>query len=145
MITFICDASAETHLISNIKQFNPLSLIIRNDLTGDNRIKVEIIVSSRELSKVIDYLKQYYVKPYNGVVVYLTGYYTWYVSSAHRTSTPCLQTRLSRLAYYAEDKGKVWFSLNPSIQIIKQVILPFFIFKNILIIFSGLTTYSYFV
>ncbi|HJY62523.1 MAG TPA: hypothetical protein VJ455_00080 [Ignavibacteria bacterium] len=76
MITFICDASAETHLISNIKQFNPLSLIIRNDLTGDNRIKVEIIVSSRELSKVIDYLKQYYVKPYNGVVVYLTGYYT---------------------------------------------------------------------
>jgi len=76
MITFICDASAETHLISNIKQLNPLSLIIRNDLTGDNRIKVEIIVSSRELSKVIDYLKQYYVKPYNGVVVYLTGYYT---------------------------------------------------------------------
>ncbi len=76
MITFICDASAEMHLISNIKQFNPMSISIREDFSGENRIKVEIIVSSRELSKVIDYLKQYYVKPYNGAIVYLTDYYT---------------------------------------------------------------------
>ena len=76
MITFICDASAEKHIISNIKQFNPISFTIGEDLSGDNRIKVEIIVSGRELSKVIDYLKQYYVKPYNGVVVYVTDYYT---------------------------------------------------------------------
>ena len=76
MITFICDASAEMHLISNIKVFNPKSFSICEDLAGDNRIKVEIIVSNKELPKVIDYLKQHYVKQYNGAVIYLTNYYT---------------------------------------------------------------------
>jgi hypothetical protein len=74
MITFICDASAETHLISNIKLLNPRSLSTREDLSGLNRIKVEIITSQRDLAKVIDYLEQHYVNPYNGVVVYLTSY-----------------------------------------------------------------------
>ena len=77
MITFICDASAETYLITNIKLFNPRSLTICNDLSGVDRIKVEIITSLGDFSKVIDYLKQHYVKPYNGVVVYQTNYYSW--------------------------------------------------------------------
>jgi hypothetical protein len=76
MITLICDSSAETHLITNIKQFNPKSLTILKDLSGDNRIKAEIIVSNKELPKVIDYLKGYYVKQYNGNLLYLTDYFT---------------------------------------------------------------------
>ena len=76
MITFICDASAETHLITNIKQFNPKSLTICEDLSGEKRIKAEIMVSNKELPKVIDYLKEHYIKQYNGVLLYLTDYYS---------------------------------------------------------------------
>lgn len=76
MITFICDASAETHLIANIKAFNPKSLTVYADLSGDNRIKVEIIVSNKELPKAIDYLKEHYLKQYNGSLVYITDFYT---------------------------------------------------------------------
>lgn len=68
LVTFVCDASAESHLISNIKQFNPKSFTIREDYAGDNRIKAEIIVSYGDLAKVVDYLKQFYIKPYNGTV-----------------------------------------------------------------------------
>lgn len=76
MITFICDSSAETHLITNIKAFSPKSLTVCADLSGDNRIRAEIIVSNKELPKVIDYLKENYVKQFNGSIVYLTNYYT---------------------------------------------------------------------
>ncbi|NOS84125.1 MAG: hypothetical protein HOP31_03195 [Ignavibacteria bacterium] len=75
MITFICDSSAETHLITNIKQFAPKSLTVCSDLSGENRIKTEIIVSNKELPKAIDYLKEYYVKQYNGNLIYLTDYF----------------------------------------------------------------------
>ena len=74
MITFICDSSAETHLITNIKKFNPKSLTVCADLSGDNRIKAEIIVPKKELTKVIDYLKEHYVKQYNGSLAYITDY-----------------------------------------------------------------------
>ena len=74
MITLICDSSAETHLITNIKQFNPKSLTVCKDLSGDNRIKAEIIVSKKELSKVIEYLKEHYVKQYNGCLLYIVDF-----------------------------------------------------------------------
>ena len=74
MITFICDSSAETHLISNIKQFAPKSLTVCADLSGDNRIKVEIIVSKKELTKVVGYLEEHYIKQYNGSLVFITDY-----------------------------------------------------------------------
>jgi hypothetical protein len=77
MITFICDSSAEKHLIENIKKFELKSLTLREDLSGVNRIKVEIIVSNKELSKVIDYLRENYLKQYNGSLVCLTNYYTY--------------------------------------------------------------------
>ena len=76
MITFICDTSAETHLITNIKAFNPSSLTVNPDMLGENRIKVEFIVSKKNLAKVIDYLKDHYLKQYNGSLVYITDYYT---------------------------------------------------------------------
>lgn len=76
MITFICNAAAEQHLIDNIKQFTPKSLTVSADLAGVDRIKLEIIVSNRELPKVIDYLKEHYVKQYSGEIIYLTNYYT---------------------------------------------------------------------
>lgn len=76
MITFICDSSAETHLITNIKQFAPKSLTVCADLSGVNRIKTEIIVSNSELHNAIAYLKEHYVKQYNGHIIYLTNHYT---------------------------------------------------------------------
>jgi hypothetical protein len=76
MITFICDESAKEHLITNMKGFNPKSLTICEDLSGPNRIKVEIIVPNKELPKVIDYLREHYVKQFNGNLVYLTDFYT---------------------------------------------------------------------
>lgn len=74
MITFVCDASAETHLITNIKAFSPKSLTVCADLSADNRIKAEIIVSKKELTKVIGYLNEHYVKQYNGILSYITDY-----------------------------------------------------------------------
>ena len=76
MITFICNAAAQSHLITNIKQFTPKSLTVCDDLAGVERIKLEIIVSNRELPKVIDYLKEHYVKQHNGELLYLTNYYS---------------------------------------------------------------------
>ena len=74
MITLICDSSAETHIITNIKAFMPKSLTVCADLSGDNRIKVEIIVSKKELTKVVGYLEEHYIKQYNGSLVFITDY-----------------------------------------------------------------------
>jgi len=76
MIEFICDSSAKEHLLSNIKQYNPLSLTVCEDLSGDNRIKVEMVVSHKLLAKVIDYLKEHYLKQFNGCLLYQTDYFT---------------------------------------------------------------------
>lgn len=55
--------------------FNPKSLTVSVDHSGENRIKVEVIVGGSELSKVIDYLREHYVKQYNGWLVYITDYF----------------------------------------------------------------------
>jgi hypothetical protein len=74
MITLICDSSAETHLITNLKAFAPKSLTVCADLSADNRIKVQLIVN-KDFSKVIDYLKEHYVKQYNGLIFYITDFF----------------------------------------------------------------------
>lgn len=65
VVTFVCDASAEEHLASNVSQLNPKSIYITK---SDNRIKAEILVPQGATSKVTDYLKQHYLKQYNGVI-----------------------------------------------------------------------------
>jgi hypothetical protein len=74
MITLICDSSAETHLITNIKAFTLRSLTVSPDLSGDNRIKVELIVSKSDMTKVVGYLREHYVKQYNGYMIFVTDY-----------------------------------------------------------------------
>jgi hypothetical protein len=74
MITIICDSIAETHLISNLKAFAPKSLTVCADLSGDNRINVQLIVN-KDFSKVVDYLKEHYVKPYNGSIFFITDFF----------------------------------------------------------------------
>jgi hypothetical protein len=74
MITLICDSSAETHLITNIKAFSPRSLTVGVDLSADNRIKVEVIVSKQDMTKIVGYLREHYVKQYNGYMIFVTDY-----------------------------------------------------------------------
>lgn len=76
LVTILCDKSTSEHLVDNIRKFNPVNYTIEdiNTAKGNTEAspgrRVQVICQRNEYSKVMEYIKQYYVKDY-GVVLYM--------------------------------------------------------------------------